>query len=86
MAAGHGADYHIIDHFKLVCISVLRNEAHKVLRAHLKTAKHLRKETKVDNPSPFFCIACNLGYHNQSNYTRHEKNLRHKKNVAEGPS
>lgn len=46
----------------------------KVLRAHFKTAKHLRKEAEVDNPIPFFCVACNLGYHKHS-FTRHEKDL-----------
>ncbi|KFY69501.1 hypothetical protein V496_00178 [Pseudogymnoascus sp. VKM F-4515 (FW-2607)] len=54
----------------------------RTLKAHLETAKHLRKEKEAETPSEFFCPACNLGYANKSNFTRHEKNDRHQKAVA----
>lgn len=46
---------------------------------HMKSAKHIRKQYEPSNP--FRCAPCNLGFHNQSNLTRHDKTVRHQKAV-----
>ncbi|TVY44360.1 Carbamoyl-phosphate synthase arginine-specific large chain [Lachnellula subtilissima] len=44
---------------------------------HMKSAKHKRKQFESSNP--FRCAPCKLGFHNQSNLTRHNNSLRHQK-------
>lgn len=51
----------------------------RILEAHEKTLKHIRKLEEMNNP--FVCYPCNIGFANQSNLTRHYKTERHRQNM-----